>query len=368
MKPLSVLIKPASGNCNMRCTYCFYHDVEETRAARTCGQMSEETAECIIQRAFDYTPKGPITFAFQGGEPTLRGLDFFKHFVATVKGKNRYEAPVIYGIQTNGLLIDASWAAFFREHNFLVGVSLDGPSQYHDPLRIDHSGKGTFDRVMNTISLLQAEQVEFNILCVVNRQNAGHVTKLYRFYQQHNLKYLQFIPLILPFSSEADIASYQLNPDHFGTFLNQLFDLYYRDWQKGNYVSIRFFDNILLRLSGRSPESCDMGGHCSIQNIIEANGDVFPCDFYAIDEFRLGNIMYNSFEELASSMAAARFLAPPTACSPCSACTWSPICPGRCQRYIQFGNPERGENYYCKSFKMFFKYAGERLKNMAMHL
>lgn len=365
MPPLTLLIKPASGACNLRCRYCFYHDVVQSRAEGLTGMMSQETGRSIIQQALAHARQSPITFGFQGGEPTLRGLDFFQWFARTVQEENRNNTPVSYTIQTNGTLLDESWIPFLRDNQVLVGVSLDGPQPYHDALRPDPCQQGSFQRVMDGVALLQRHDIPFNILCVLSDTNARSAPRLYRFFREHQLKFLQFIPLIQPFDpAEAD-GQPCLTPERFGRFLTQLFDLYYQDWSRDDYVSIRFFDNILLRMTGRMPESCDMGGHCSLQYVIEADGSVYPCDFYALDEHCMGNIRQSSFAELAQSPAAQAFLRPLPHTDLCARCPWRPFCPGRCRRYRDFQAGEEQANYYCRAFQDFFPYAYPRLRQMA---
>ena len=202
MPQLNILIKPASGSCNMRCKYCFYADEAKKRAAPSFGAMSMETAENLVRRAVEYAGDGCV-FGFQGGEPTLRGLDFFRDFVALVRKYNTGGAKVSYSIQTNGLLLDEQWAAFLKENDFLVGLSMDGDRQTHDLNRVDVKGSGTFSRVLRAARLLEKHEVPFNILTVVNSRVARNVESVYSFYKKNGLLYQQYIPCLDPSSSSG---------------------------------------------------------------------------------------------------------------------------------------------------------------------
>ena len=201
MRSIHLLIKPASGMCNLNCRYCFYHDIVEKREQRSYGFMSEETLEAVIEKALRYAEQD-CTIAFQGGEPTLAGLDFYKKVVEFQKKHNRKGVRVHNAIQTNGMLLDGQWADFLRDNHFLVGISLDGVKEMHDCNRLDARWEGTFGRVMDAISLLERHGVEYNVLTVVNRQTAARATRIYNFYKRNGLKYLQFIPCLDPLGDE----------------------------------------------------------------------------------------------------------------------------------------------------------------------
>ena len=192
MATLSVMMKPASGSCDLRCRYCFYADESRNRETENYGQMSEQTLEQVVKKTLQYATDG-CTFGFQGGEPTLRGLEFFRRFVALEKKHNHRGVPVERAIQTNGIHLTQEWATFFRRNHFLVGLSLDGGEAIHDRNRVDAGGQGTFRRVMNAVELLRSNEVDFNILCVVTEQNAPHIEEIYRFFMEQGLVYQQYI-------------------------------------------------------------------------------------------------------------------------------------------------------------------------------
>ena len=218
MPPLSLLIKPASGNCNLRCKYCFYHSIAENRTMPSYGRMTLETLEILVKKALDQADYS-CTFAFQGGEPTLAGLDFYCKLIEYVKLYNTKKIKVNYAIQTNGMVIDNEWAKFLHEYNFLVGLSLDGYKDLHDIMRVDVASKGTFNRVMNTVELFNKYKVEYNILCVVNDYLACHVQKAYNFFKKNGFQYLQFIPCLDPLGEIPGGNEYSLTPERYALFL-----------------------------------------------------------------------------------------------------------------------------------------------------
>ena len=366
MPPLNFLIKPASGNCNIRCRYCFYHDVAENRGVSSYGMMSDETLEALIEKALA-TADGSCSFGFQGGEPTLAGFDFFRKVVALQKQYNRKGLRISNAIQTNGMVLDAEWAAFLAENHFLVGLSLDGTKEIHDANRLDPAGKGTFNRVLRTAQLLTAKKVEFNILTVVTRQSARHIDRIYGFFRRSGLNWLQFIPCLDPLGEERGSNPYSLTPEAYAKFLKTLFDLWYRDVKAGNFIYIRYFENLVGMAMGYPPESCGLSGRCVIQNVVEADGSGYPCDFYALDEWKLGNIRTDSIPGMMKSPAAQKFLAAPLDIpEKCRSCRHYAICRGGCRRDRE---PMRGDtlplNYFCPAYEEFFDYAMPRLQELA---
>ena len=205
MKQLQFLIKPAAGFCNMRCHYCFYRDEQQNRSTSEDCMMTLQTAETLIRRCFAELDQGGfVSFAFQGGEPTLAGLDFFRFFTQTVRKYNQKRVTVQYAIQTNGLAVAEEWARFFREENFLVGISLDGTPDVHDALRPDASGDGTWTRVMQTIKLLEQYHIECNLLCVVTKRLAKKAERVYKSMKATGVRYLQFIPCLDPLGEQRE--------------------------------------------------------------------------------------------------------------------------------------------------------------------
>ncbi|MCT4543026.1 MAG: anaerobic sulfatase maturase [Vallitalea sp.] len=366
MPPLTTLIKPASGNCNLRCKYCFYYDVISNREVKNYGIMSEETLEELVKKAFDFA-EGIVTFAFQGGEPTLASLDFFRKLIEFEKKYNKNNIKVNNALQTNGMVIDDEWAKFFHDNEFLIGLSIDGYKDIHNYYRIDAKGEGSFNRVLKTAKLFDKYDVMYNVLCVVNKHVAKHGRKVLNFYKKQGFKYLQFIPCLDEIGEKPGQNPFSLTPKDYEIFLKNTFDIWYEDFINGNGISIRMFDNILQMILGYEPESCDMRGHCSNSSIIEADGSVYPCDFYVLDEWKLGNINENSFEEMVKSETAINFIKESIDTDPeCRECKYYRICRGGCKRHKEPKiNGKYTKNYFCSAYKEFYKYTLPRFVDMA---
>ncbi len=362
MPPLNLLIKPVSSLCNMRCEYCFYKDVSENRTARSMGMMSLDTLETVIRQAFEYADNF-VSFVFQGGEPTLAGLDFYRELILLQRKYNTKNIKVNNSIQTNGYIIDNEWARFFAENGFLVGLSLDGTKEAHDSLRVDEKGQGTFTRTVKAADILQKNGVDFNILCVVNNFVARYPKKVYD--QLKKYKYVQFIACLDPVDGEK--TRFSLSEDRYANFLKQTFDLYYADFMSGNPVSIRNFDNYIGILLGQPPESCAMNGFCTCYCVIEADGSVYPCDFYVFDEWKLGNVLENTFGEMIGSGTAKNFVEKSKfVCDECKSCQYYNLCRGGCRREREpFTDGHPILNRHCQAYRKFFADSAGKMLDMA---
>lgn len=366
MPALSLLIKPASGNCNMRCRYCFYADELDNREIRSYGKMSVDTMHTIVDKAMEYGDY-ECTIAFQGGEPTLAGLDFYRDLVAYVTAhENPKKLKIHYALQTNGYLINEEWAAFLGENHFLVGVSLDGIKEIHDRYRLDAAGKGTYQRVISAIRLLEKHQVEYNILTVVTAATARNGQKIYNYFKKNHFGYQQYIECLDPIGEEPGQHEYSLTPEKYGEFLKSMFDAWYLDMRSGTYVYNRYFENLMMIMAGQQPESCNMRGVCGKQWVFEADGSVYPCDFYALDQWRLGNIQENSFEEMDEKRDELGFIQwSMRQQEDCQKCRWFGLCRNGCRRNREPVTAEHtNRNYFCKSYQMFFEYAYPRLEEV----
>ncbi len=366
MPALSLLIKPASGNCNMRCRYCFYADELDNREIRSYGKMSVDTMHTIVDKAMEYGDY-ECTIAFQGGEPTLAGLDFYRDLVAYVTAhENPKKLKIHYALQTNGYLINEEWAAFLGENHFLVGVSLDGLKEIHDRYRLDAAGKGTYQRVISAIRLLEKHQVEYNILTVVTAATARNGQKIYNYFKKNHFGYQQYIECLDPIGEEPGQHEYSLTPEKYGEFLKSMFDAWYLDMRSGTYVYNRYFENLMMIMAGQQPESCNMRGVCGKQWVFEADGSVYPCDFYALDQWRLGNIQENSFEEMDEKRDGLGFIQwSMRQQEDCQKCRWFGLCRNGCRRNREPVTAEHtNRNYFCKSYQMFFEYAYPRLEEI----
>lgn len=362
MRPIHVLIKPSSGNCNMRCEYCFYYDTMEKRQQSSYGYMSVETLEEVIRKTLA-SAEGSCSITFQGGEPTLSGLEFYKKAVEFEKKYNVNGVPIYNAIQTNGYHLTEEWADFLFKNHFLTGVSLDGKKPFHDCCRKNIKGEGTFDRVMASVHLLEKKGVEFNILSVVNGKTAPHIQKNYEFYKKNNLKYLQFIACLDPLGEEMGQKEFSLTPEVYGRFLIELFELWYADLLEGKQPYIRQFENYIAILLGQMPESCDMRGICSQQYAVEADGSVYPCDFYVLDEYRLGNFKEHTLEEIDQKRTEIGYLEKSLIKEKaCEECRYKGLCRGGCRRSRDEKNHHQ---YFCESYQAFFDACLPKMINIA---
>lgn len=369
MSHINLLIKPASGNCNMRCKYCFYHDVIENRETASFGMMSLETLENIVRNVLNH-PITACTIAFQGGEPTLRGLEFYRHLIEYVKKYNKKNIRIHYALQTNGYIIDNEWARFFAENNFLIGLSMDGMKDTHDLHRVDALGSGTYKKVMHTIQLFKNHKVEFNILTVVTAQVARNIGKIYGFYKRNGLHYQQYIPCIDPFGEERGQYEHSLTPELYAYFLKTLFNLWYHDIKRGVFNYNRYFENLVGMILGLRPESCGMAGVCTRQYVIEADGSVCPCDFYVLDKYKIGDFTKDDIETIEKNRKELGFIEKSMEVhEKCKKCKWFALCRGGCRRDRE---PSEGHeltlNYFCSAYQEFFEYAYEKLCDIARML
>ena len=361
MPPLSILLKPASSGCNLRCTYCFYADEAKIRAVPNYGRMPEKVSHALIEKAVE-AAEGSVTFLFQGGEPTLAGLDFFRDFVAHVKKTAPSNLAVYYAIQTNGTLLDQEWCRFFKENRFLAGLSLDGSRECHDRFRLDGKGKGTYSRVQQAARQLGQAGVEYNVLTVVTGYLARHIQSAFSSLCRQGFRFQQYIPCLDPLDEKRGGQEYSLSPDRYEVFLKRLFDLWYRELEQGRYWSIRYFDNLLWILEGHAPEQCSMRGYCGLQYLVEADGSVYPCDFYGLDAYRLGNIQDDAWEDLDRARESLGFIeASQRIPEKCGQCRWYPLCRNGCRRDRVIEGDKLGPSYYCEAYAGFFSYALPRL-------
>ena len=375
MPPVSLMIKPASSNCNLRCKYCFYHDLASCREMPSHGMMTLNTLEDILKKAFEFADGSMVMISFQGGEPLLAGKDFFRGFAAMLPRLNTKRSAVHVGVQTNGTLIDEEWCDIFLKNRYLVGLSLDGDA-VTNVLRIDAKGEDTFDRVYSAAKMLQAKKVDFNILTVITKPVVDNISRVYSFFRKNKFKHLQFIPCLKPlgmpkadtpesFYENGDEAEnmmnaedFHINADDYEIFLKKAFSLYTRDYIDGRYTSIRLFDNFVRLAHSQRAEQCGMNGHCTHQYVIEADGEVYPCDFYCTDEYSLGNILDTDFAKLERSPKAIKFIEESLGIEEkCKECNYYRLCKNGCKR-------ERIDLDKCTAYKNFFPYALPHLKRM----
>lgn len=369
MPPISVLIKPASGKCNLKCEYCFYKDIAENRNVSDYGFMSFETLEVIVQKVLTFADEKAI-FSFQGGEPTLRGLAFYNALIAYQKKHNVKNVVIENCIQTNGILLDDQWARFLFDNRFLVGLSIDGPKAIHDLFRKDTCGNGTYQTVIQKARLLEKHHVDFNILFVVTKALARDSGKVYSFFQKNNFNFLQFMPCIDPLAEKRGGYEYSLLPTEYAKFLKKFFDRWSDDIFSGKDVSIRYFDNLIRLLMGNAPEMCSMRGVCSCQFVFEADGTCFPCDFYVMEKWRLGNIRDMGIMDFYDTETNQVFLnTSADIADDCLHCKWNKLCRGGCRKDREDTlTGKLVKNYYCRSYKRFFDYAYLKLLKIEQYV
>lgn len=327
---LSVLVKPASSACNLRCRYCFYEDVSRNRQTASFGTMPEETMALLVSRIAEALQEdGTASVSFQGGEPTVAGLPWFRRFVSEMKKHPGIQ--VNYSMQTNAVMLNEEWARFLHENHFLTGVSLDGFQSNMDRFRMDASGNGVYYQVLNGIEQLRRAGAEFNILTVVTSALARHPEALLNFFITHHFDYVQLIPCLPGLEGEG--SEMALTPALYASFYCRFYDTWEKEVRKGRGISVSLFENLAGVLLGKGTYQCGLTGRCTVQYIVEANGDLFPCDFYCLDEYRMGNIRDASFRELYRSEGAVRFLSG-SSCekTPCADCPYRSFCHGGCRR------------------------------------
>ena len=363
MPPISLLVKPASGSCNMRCRYCFYTDETENRTVPSMGVMSIETMKTMVDKALIFAD-GDCSFAFQGGEPSLAGLPFFRALTDYVKDHpNPKKVRVHYSFQTNGYNLNEDWAKWFVENQVLVGISLDGPKEIHDRYRVDHAGKGTYQKVMSSIQLFNKYHVDYNILTVVTSATSRHGQQVYNFFKKNDFRYQQYIECLDPIGEIQGGYEYSLTPERYEEFLKTTFDSWYLDMKSGRYVYNRYFENLMMIIARQGAESCNMRGVCGAQWVIEADGSVYPCDFYALDEWYLGNISQDSFETMEQQRQTLGFIEwSKQIPEDCKNCRYFGLCRNGCRRNREpVTSNSTQKNYFCSAYKNFIEYAYPRL-------
>jgi uncharacterized protein len=303
--------------------------------------MSGETIKAIIENVSkDLEPGDEVAFAFQGGEPTLAGLSWFTGFTGAADAVlSRKSIACRYALQTNGIVLDEPWCAFLRERNFLVGLSLDGTKHFHDRNRLDSSGNGTWETVMAKKKLLESNHVNYNILCVLTNELAAYPEKVWRFITAEHIRYIQFIPCLENFDGKG---AESLRPARFASFYNRLFPLWAEEVKKGSYISVKLFDDMANFFYKGIVSACGINGNCGMQFVVEADGSVFPCDFYAVDVWKTGNMVALTPEKIFTTSVCQSFLAKSYSVSRlCANCKYISACGGGCKRMkntVYYGN------------------------------
>ncbi len=364
MQPFTLLIKPSGSDCNIDCKYCFYKDrLSEFGLGKQ--RMSDEVLAKLVK---DYMQLGfgVVGFAWQGGEPTLMGVDFFRRAVELQKKYGSNGQEVSNTLQTNGVLLDDNWCRFLHDNKFLLGISIDGPKEFHDRYRLDHSGSGTFDRVIRGIKNCKKYKVEFSALVLLNDKNVEHPETLFDFLIENELTYLQFIPCVERNPATKRIADFSITPKQYGDFLCRLFDLWYEYGPEK--LNIREFDSFVTYYVMGKHTICTYSKQCAGFVVIEHSGDAFCCEFFVEPKWQLGNILETPLEKLATSSNKRVFAREKeNLCNKCLVCRYLNVCRGGCMKdRARLDSEYKGrESYFCESYKRFFDYTIPRFMQIA---
>lgn len=379
--PFQVMTKPIGPICNLDCTYCYYLEKEKLYPRGENFRMSAEVLETYVREYIASQPTKEVLMTWQGGEPTLLGLDFFRRVVELQK-KYAGGRPVSNALQTNGTRLDADWCRFFRENRFLIGLSIDGPRNLHDTYRVDKGGKPTFGSVMAALKLLKRHAVEFNTLTVVSASNVKHPLEVYDFLKQNGSGFVQFIPLVErvgdgsplhfapppePGEAPREVTRWSVPAEAYGDFLCAIFDRWVRE--DVGKVFVQLFDVALNIWSGLPAPLCVFQENCGLALAMEHNGDVYSCDHFVYPKFKLGNILNRSLGDMVASPEQQAFGRAKSGSLPayCRRCEVRFACNGECpkHRFMKTPDGEDGLNYLCPAYKKFFKHIDAPMREMA---
>jgi uncharacterized protein len=380
-----VMTKPIGPICNLDCKYCFYLEKEVLYPTAEKWSMRDDVLETYIQQYIQAQNAPTITFAWQGGEPTLLGVEYFRH-VVEVQKKYADGKRIENAFQTNGVLLNDEWAEFFKENEMLIGISIDGPAELHDAYRVDKGGQPTHARVMRGIEVLRKHGVEFNTLTTVHRVNSQHPLEVYRFLKENGSGFMQFIPiverisaqktedglvLVSPtFHEEASVAPWSVESRQFGNFLSTIFDEWVRKDVGTQFVQL--FDICLQIWAGMEPSLCVFRRQCGSAMAMEHSGDLYSCDHFVYPKNKLGNIMDSPLESMVTSLQQQRFGEEKETLLPkyCRECEVRFACNGECpkHRFLKTPDGEPGLNYLCAGYKHFFKHVDPYMRFMAAEL
>ena len=384
-RPFSVMTKPIGPRCNIDCTYCYYLEKEKLFPQEKKFRMSDEVLETYIRQTIETSVEGgmrEVPFAWQGGEPTMLGVDFFRRVVAL---QNKYlpqGVRVANAFQTNGILLDDDWGRFFKDNGFLVGISIDGPDKVHNRYRVDRQERATFDKVMAGLEVLQKHAVDYNALTTVHRANGGKGKEVYRFLKGLGITFMQFIPIAernsaagggLAGAPQVDmdpgnkVTDWSVSPKAYGKFLCDIFELWFK--QDIGTIFVQHFDTMLALWMGQPSPLCVFAETCGNGLALEHSGNLYSCDHYVYDDFLLGNITETPMREMVWSDRQMQFGRDKQAAltGQCQACSFRFACNGGCpkHRFALSKSGEEGHDYFCESHTMFFRQCGKRIGDMA---
>ncbi|AXY02415.1 anaerobic sulfatase maturase [Vibrio alfacsensis] len=374
--PFHIMTKPVSHQCNLKCDYCFY--LEKDAFYPQQSRMSMEMLEEYVRTYIESSPQQHVDFAWQGGEPTLAGLDFYK---SAVEFQNKYSAGkrITNSFQTNGIAINHQWAEFFAQHQFLIGLSVDGDASIHDKYRISTNGKPTFERVKHVIGLLLEHKVEFNTLTVVNDANWDKGKQVYQTLKSLGSTHMQFIPVVEQDALQKErfdptltqeVTPFSVPKSGYGTFMTDVFD----EWVKQDLgkIHIQAFEMLLAQHLGYPAGLCIFSENCGDNLVLEANGDLYSCDHFVYPENKLGNIHSQPMLELAQSKQQKAFgqSKSATLTALCQSCEYLSQCHGGCpkQRIVPVEGETHRQNYLCESYKKLFSHTHKPMASMAKQI
>lgn len=357
-KPLtSLLIKPAGPDCNLGCNYCFYLPKSRLYPSDKKHRMNDNVLQELLGQSLEQCEQR-ITFSWQGGEPSLMGLDFYEKVISLQKRYGLGKA-VSNVFQTNGILLNANWAKLFKQYNFLVGLSLDGPRHIHDHYRRFPGGKGSWEKVVQTANLLVQQGVAVNVLTCLTDYSVQYPEEIYSFHKDLGLIFMQFIPVIeKEEKTGVNIADYSVTPEKYANFMCRIFDLWFADIVAGRpTTSVRFLESLFFRCLGEQAAQCTFHKECGSYLVIEHNGDVYPCDFYVDSQWKLGNIMDEKLVNLLNSDKHIQFGARKRQLAlACRECHFVAFCHGGCPKDRQFDMGLVGANFFCQAYRRIFEY------------
>jgi len=367
--PYSVIAKPIGAICNLDCEYCYYLEKEDLYPGTKSFKMTADVLESYVRQYIYSQPVGSaeVNFVWQGGEPTLMGLGFFRKAFALQQKYARPGMNITNSVQTNGTRLNDDWAEFFREHDVLVGISIDGPEDIHDYFRPDKKGNGSFRQVMEGLEYLKKHQVRFNTLTCVQSDNSSCPVKIYRFLKEIGSTHMQFIPIVEPMS-EGGVSYRSVHPKKYGTFLNGVFNEWLRQDDVGR-IFVQDFDVALNLVYGNPSPICIHAETCGHALAIEHNGDLFSCDHFVYPGYKLGNILEQRMKDMHESDRQETFGMDKRDRLPgyCRECEFLSVCNGGCpkDRIIDTPDGEPGLNYLCQGYKTFYTHSLPVFRKMA---
>lgn len=366
-KPLYVMLKSIGATCNLGCTYCYYLEKKELYPEKGKTLMSDELLERFIIQYIEAQTMQPILFTWHGGEPLMRDISFYKKALE-LQRKYARGKQVTNTLQTNGTLLNDKWCEFFRENNFLIGISIDGAKPFHDKYRTTKDLRPTFDHVMRGINLLKKHNVEYNIMGVVNDFNIDYPLEFYQFFKDIDSHYIQFAPIVER-DSQGNVTEWSVSPEKWGDFLIAIFN----EWVKkdvGTYF-VQYFDSALANWVGVNPGVCIFAKNCGHAGVMEFNGDVYSCDHFVYPQYKLGNIKTQTLTEIMYSKQQIDFglAKSESLSSKCKQCKYLFACHGECPKN-RISKTQSGEeiNYLCAGYYKFFKHIDPYMSFMKKEL